>query len=87
MEGCLAHSSSVLHVPAVLSVEVGVGLGAGPFSQLLQQGAPFELETEGRLSQVLDKTVVSLIPFTPYLDGIKLFGFWTISVPVIQFVN
>ena len=87
MEGCLAHSSSVLHVPAVLSVEVWVGLGAGPFSQLLQQGAPFELETEGRLSQVLDKTVVSLIPFTPYLDGIKLFGFWTISVPVIQFVN
>ena len=54
MEGCLPHSSSVLHVPAVLSVEVRVALWAGSLHQLLQQFAALKLETESVVSQLLE---------------------------------
>ena len=76
MEGCLPHGSSVLHVPAVLREEVRVCLGTGALSQLLQQGAPFKLETEGRLSKLLCIILIGLGLYQfniSDLDNIELF--------------
>ena len=53
MEGCLPHGSPVLHIPAVFSEEVRMGLWAGSLHQLLQQLTSLELETESIVSEIL----------------------------------
>ena len=76
MESCLSHRAPVLHIPAVLGEQLRVGLRAGPLRQLLQQGAPFKLETEGRLSKLLCIILIGLGRYQfniSDLDNIELF--------------
>ena len=76
MESCLSYRAPVLHIPAVLGEQLRVGLRAGPLRQLLQQGAPFKLETEGRLSKLLCIILIGLGLYQfniSDLDDIELF--------------
>ena len=68
MESSLSNTPPVLHIPAVLSVEVRMSVWSVSLSQTSQQITVLKLETEGSITQSL--------------DHIKLLGLGSVSVPV-----
>ena len=55
VEGGLPHGAPVLHVPAVLGVQLGVSLGGLALYQTFQQLAPLKLEVKSTFAESLIK--------------------------------